>query len=239
MKIKNMKNLIIAFAFVFSISGAYADDAETSVFDGYKGIAWGVSVQDFYEAYFGTVMPDDEENPSTETDEGIFSFQDDFPSRLIKNRTFFFNNGKFFKVVISFTDEALSEIEAIKSNFFADFGTKRMTKETSVFNDDKIPTMKIQKYSEMYVWKNNKRSILLEKYKTHVDAKSKKEAKRFMREMPEYKLAIFAAQSQNVDIAALEELIFSMILKSNERSVLQAIFVNEDIESEASNEDVY
>lgn len=57
--------------------------------------------------------------------------------------------------------------------------------------------------------------------------------------MPEYKLAIFAAQSQNVDIAALEELIFSMILKSNERTVLQAIFVNEDIESEASNEDVY
>ena len=61
----------------------------------------------------------------------------------------------------------------------------------------------------------------------------------FMREMPEYKLAIFAAQSQNADIAALEELIFSMILKSNERTVLQAIFVNEDIESEASNEDVY
>lgn len=57
--------------------------------------------------------------------------------------------------------------------------------------------------------------------------------------MPEYKLAIFAAQSQNADIAALEELIFSMILKSNERTALQAIFVNEDIESEASNEDVY
>jgi len=239
MKTNKMKNLMIACVLVFPIGGVYAEDAQSNIFDGYKGIAWGTSVQAFREAYSGTIVPCDPENPPTETDKGIVCYQEENPSRLIKKRSFVFNNGKFFKVVISFNDDGLSKMETIKSSFFADFGATRMVKDTSAIKDDDMPTLKIHKYSQMYVWRSGQRSITLEKYKGHIDADGKKELRKFMQAMPQYKQALLELQMQGGDVAALEEMMFSAMFQGMEGTALQAIFLDEAIESQVTNEETY
>jgi len=225
---------LLQFIIVLSINAQEGD-----IFSGYKGLNWGSSIEYVKSNYTGTLEPCKDDVAGADINKGEYCLKEEAPGKLIEKRTFYFNNGKLFKVDIDFSDDGLSNMAAIKESFLKDFGPRKLKRDTITVTDKDNPLFKMTKYSESYTWSNDTASILLQKYRVKMNDKSKAELKKAMRSMPQYQAMLLEIQLEGGSAEGMEEMLFTTMFGAAEGTNLNASFINNNIAAETSNEDKY
>ncbi len=205
---------------------------DTCKFSGYKGLLWGSSISYVKENYTSNLEPCNDTVVDMNINKGEYCLKEENPGKLISKRSFYFNNGKLFKVTIDFSDLGLLNLSTIKESFFKDFGPTKLKHDTTIITDNENPFFKSTVYREYYTWLNKTASITLSKLRIKMNNKTKVEIKKIIKSLLEYQL-------QSGSAAGLEDMLFSIMSCAAEGTKLNATFLEKTVEAEISNEDKY